>query len=74
MPGRPGDVWDYDFRGSTTVVSTYVAYLRRKLAGHGPDVNVNPGADSFTVFLNGWLFVNRGAAITNGIGLMGCAG
>jgi two-component system OmpR family response regulator len=31
-------VWDYDFRGSTTVVSTYVAYLRRKLAGHGPDV------------------------------------
>jgi two-component system, OmpR family, response regulator len=31
-------VWDYDFRGSSTVVSTYVAYLRRKLAGHGPDV------------------------------------
>ena len=31
-------VWDYDFRGSTTVVSTYVAYLRRKLAGYGPDV------------------------------------
>ena len=31
-------VWDYDFRGSSTVVSTYVAYLRRKLAQHGPDV------------------------------------
>ncbi len=31
-------VWDYDFRGSTTVVSTYVAYLRRKLARYGPDV------------------------------------
>lgn len=31
-------VWDYDFHGSTTVVSTYVAYLRRKLAGYGPDV------------------------------------
>jgi two-component system, OmpR family, response regulator len=25
-------VWNYDFRGSSTVVSTYVAYLRRKLA------------------------------------------
>src|SRR5580700_3827811 len=31
-------VWDYDFRGSTNVVSTYIAYLRRKLARHGPDV------------------------------------
>jgi two-component system OmpR family response regulator len=31
-------VWDYDFRGSSTVVSTYVAYLRRKLARHGPDL------------------------------------
>jgi two-component system OmpR family response regulator len=29
-------VWDYDFGGSSTVVSTYVAYLRRKLARHGP--------------------------------------
>jgi two-component system OmpR family response regulator len=31
-------VWDYDFGGSSTVVSTYVAYLRRKLAQYGPDV------------------------------------
>jgi two-component system, OmpR family, response regulator len=31
-------VWNYDFRGSSTVVSTYVAYLRRKLARWGPDV------------------------------------
>ena len=31
-------VWDYDFGGSTTVVATYVAYLRRKLAGDGPDL------------------------------------
>jgi two-component system, OmpR family, response regulator len=31
-------VWDYDFGGSSTVVSTYVAYLRRKLAEHGPEV------------------------------------
>jgi two-component system OmpR family response regulator len=31
-------VWDYDFGGSSTVVATYVAYLRRKLAQHGSDV------------------------------------
>jgi two-component system, OmpR family, response regulator len=31
-------VWDYDFGGSSTVVSTYVAYLRRKLAAAGPDL------------------------------------
>jgi two-component system OmpR family response regulator len=31
-------VWDYDFGGSSTVVATYIAYLRRKLAAHGPDV------------------------------------
>ena len=31
-------VWDYDFRGSSAVVSTYGAYLRRKLARYGPDV------------------------------------
>jgi two-component system OmpR family response regulator len=31
-------VWNYDFGGSSTVVSTYVAYLRRKLSEHGPDV------------------------------------
>jgi two-component system OmpR family response regulator len=31
-------VWEYDFGGSTTVVATYVAYLRRKLEGHGPDL------------------------------------
>ena len=31
-------VWDYDFGGTSTIVSTYVAYLRRKLAQYGPDV------------------------------------
>jgi two-component system, OmpR family, response regulator len=31
-------VWDYDFGGSDGVVSTYIAYLRRKLAQHGPDL------------------------------------
>ncbi len=33
-----GHVWDYDFGGSSTVVTTYIAYLRRKLAQYGPDV------------------------------------
>jgi hypothetical protein len=36
-------------------------------------MSVNPGADSFTVFGNGWLFVNKGAAITDGTGFMGCS-
>jgi two-component system OmpR family response regulator len=31
-------VWDYDFGGSSTVVSTYVTYLRRKLMSDGPDL------------------------------------
>ncbi len=31
-------VWDYDFGGSGAVVSTYIAYLRRKIAQHGPDL------------------------------------
>jgi two-component system OmpR family response regulator len=31
-------VWDYDFGGSSTVVATYIAYLRRKLAQYGSDV------------------------------------
>jgi two-component system, OmpR family, response regulator len=31
-------VWDYDFGGASTVVATYVAYLRRKLASTGPDL------------------------------------
>lgn len=36
-------------------------------------MSVNRGDGSFSVFLNGWLFVNHGAAITDGIGLMGCS-
>ncbi len=35
-------------------------------------MSVNPGADSFTVFVNNFLFVNHGAAITNGVGFMSC--
>jgi two-component system OmpR family response regulator len=31
-------VWDYDFGGAGTVVSTYIAYLRRKLVQFGADL------------------------------------
>lgn len=31
-------VWSYDFDGSSTVVGTYVSYLRRKLGAFGPDL------------------------------------
>jgi two-component system OmpR family response regulator len=31
-------VWDYDFGGPGAVESTYIAYLRCKLAQHGPDL------------------------------------
>ena len=34
---------------------------------------VNPGDDSFTMSVNGSLFVNGGAAITDGVGFMACA-
>jgi hypothetical protein len=36
-------------------------------------MSVNPGADSFTVFKDGFLFVNKGSAITGGTGVMCCA-
>jgi hypothetical protein len=36
-------------------------------------MSVNPGADSFTVFLNGWRFVNHGAAITDATGYLACS-
>jgi len=35
-------------------------------------MTVNPGADSFTVFKDGFLFVNKGAAIASGTGVMCC--
>jgi len=44
-------VWDYDFRGSSTVVSTYVAYLRRKLARYGPDLIHTQRAVGYTLRL-----------------------
>jgi two-component system, OmpR family, response regulator len=31
-------VWDQEFAGSSKVVATYVVYLRRKLAGPGPEL------------------------------------
>ena len=35
-------------------------------------MSVNPGADSFTVFKDGFLFVNKETAITGGTGVMCC--
>jgi hypothetical protein len=35
-------------------------------------MTINPGADSFTVFRDGFLFVNKGTAITDGTGFMTC--
>jgi two-component system, OmpR family, response regulator len=32
------NVWDHEFIGSNKVVATYVVYLRRKLAGTGPEL------------------------------------
>ena len=37
-------------------------------------MSINPGADSFKVFVNNALFVNNGPAITGGIALMSCSG
>src|SRR5947209_157459 len=42
-------VWDYDFGGSSAVVSTYVTYLRRKLAGGGPDLIWTQRAVGYTL-------------------------
>lgn len=36
-------------------------------------MSVNPGAGSFTVFRDNFLFVNKGDAITGGVGLMACS-
>jgi hypothetical protein len=36
-------------------------------------MTVNPGADSFTVFHDNFLFVNSGPAITNGRGILLCS-
>src|SRR5499427_4079327 len=44
-------VWDYDFGGSGTVVSTYVAYLRRKLATDGPNLIHTQRAVGFSLRL-----------------------
>jgi len=46
-------VWNYDFGGSSTVVSTYVAYLRRKLSEHGPDVIHTQRAIGYSLRLPG---------------------
>jgi two-component system OmpR family response regulator len=46
-----GHVWDYGFGGSSTVVSTYVTYLRRKLAGDGPNLIHTQRAVGFSLRL-----------------------
>jgi two-component system OmpR family response regulator len=46
-------VWDYDFGGSSTVVSTYVAYLRRKLIRYGSDVIHTQRAVGYSLRLPG---------------------
>jgi two-component system, OmpR family, response regulator len=44
-------VWGYDFGGSSGVVSTYVNYLRRKLASDGPDLIHTQRAVGFSLRL-----------------------
>jgi two-component system OmpR family response regulator len=44
-------VWGYDFGGSSTVVSTYVTYLRRKQASDGPDLIYTQRAVGFSLRL-----------------------
>jgi len=44
-------VWDYDFGDSSTVVSTYVTYLRRKLASDGPNLIHTQRAVGFSLRL-----------------------
>src|SRR6202451_617414 len=44
-------VWDYDFGGSSTVVATYVTYLRRQLASDGPDLIHTQRAVGFSLRL-----------------------
>jgi two-component system OmpR family response regulator len=31
-------VWDYDFRGESGIVESYISYLRRKIDGEGPSL------------------------------------
>jgi len=45
------EVWGYDFGGSSTVVSTYVTYLRRKLASDGPNLIHTQRAVGFSLRL-----------------------
>jgi two-component system OmpR family response regulator len=44
-------VWEYGYGGSSTVVSTYVTYLRRKLASDGPNLIHTQRAVGFSLRL-----------------------
>jgi hypothetical protein len=64
--------------GSSTVteVSGPVLSPRQEFSYGGGTytiTSVNPGAGRFTVFKDGWLFVNQGTAITDGVGWLGCS-
>jgi hypothetical protein len=63
--------------GSTlTEVSGPILAPTQEFSYHGSTytiMSINPGADSFTVFAHGFLFVNKGAAITGGVGFMTCS-
>ena len=41
--------------------------------GHAQSGRPAGGADSFTVFRDNFLFVNKGAAITGAVGVMACS-
>jgi two-component system OmpR family response regulator len=66
-------VWNYDFGGASTVVSTYVAYLRRKLAAHGPDVIHTQRGIGYSLRLPRPAERPRGSAASNGAQGIGAA-
>jgi hypothetical protein len=76
--GCPPELLRFDLAaGSSTLteVSGPILAPAQAFSYHGSTytiMSVNPGANSFTVFRDGFLFVNKGAAIS-GTGLMTCA-
>jgi len=77
--GCPPEVLRFDMAtGSSTLTEVSGPILApTQEFSYGGDIytimSVNPGADSFTVFKDGFLFVNKGSAITDGTGYMTCA-
>ena len=77
--GCPPEVLRFDMAaggGTLTEVSGPTLAPAQEFSYHDSTytiMSVNPGANSFTVFRDGFLFVNKGAAITSGTALMACA-